>query len=402
MSKRTILCVDEDPAALTSLARILDDSGLRLIAVPDTSAAEAHLAQKGVDMVIAAYRLPGMPGDLWLKRVKDRRPEAIRILSGQAEDAAQAVRAIVEGVAKEFIAKPWDAGGIMMHMDQQMEMRDVLSKRDLLKHFDGLEEMITLPAEYLDTIAKLNLSGDIDEMAESIERDPWMSFQILKIANSSYYGLSLGSVKQAITYLGILNIRNIILGMAVFRKLSQKKGAGGKMVSRLWRQSSLCNKVAQHLYMKAKDEHMPEEFATAGLLHDVGILLLLNFYPAKYREVLHQLSRAPERSPIDVENEVIDLNHGLLGAFLMDWWNMPMCIVETCLQHHDPLADHVMHKDEIAAIHLADALSWGIIDGPLPAKARPEAYAHLSLDEADTAREIMENFGDEIFMDEPV
>jgi len=176
------------------------------------------------------------------------------------------------------------------------------------------------------------------DIAAILAEDPAMSAQVLKISNSAFYGLAnpVPTVKQAIIVLGMGEVRNLVLGAAVFTAF-----AGGshdrEYHENFWRHS-LAVAVASRMLIRT---HRVQQFLeaetafSAGLLHDIGKIVVLCYAPAEHRKVRHLQTRRP-MPDVAAETEVMGVNHTQIGAFLAQRWNLPREIVDTIAFHHRP------------------------------------------------------------------
>jgi HD-like signal output (HDOD) protein len=98
---------------------------------------------------------------------------------------------------------------------------------------------------------------------------------------------------------------------------------------------------------------------TAGLLHDIGMVLMQQHFTLKYVDFLKE-SCLEKRSPFDAESELFGVTHQAIGGYLLEWWGIPYPIVDSCLNHHDPLASSINRK-LVCAVHLADYYAWNYL-----------------------------------------
>jgi HD-like signal output (HDOD) protein len=112
------------------------------------------------------------------------------------------------------------------------------------------------------------------------------------------------------------------------------------------------------LHQAIHNRSIPEEFALLGVLHDIGKLLILKHFPDKLDAIVHRQELYTSRARAESEKAVLGTSHAELGAFLLDWWNLPQALVESCLYHHDPLNKAIQNREIIALVSIADFYSW--------------------------------------------
>lgn len=189
-----------------------------------------------------------------------------------------------------------------------------------------------LPQVVMELVASLNDDNcDIDRVARTIARDPAIAAKTLRLANSSFYGLSrqVHSIDQAVTILGFSAVRNIATTSGLVAGVSAM-GAGTDLRA-FWRHSLACAVAARELALL---QQTPSAVAyTCGLLHDVGKLLLLTRFAPAYAQLLVNPAylALPE---VDAEQAVLGVQHAQLGALMARQWQLPEDMQEAIARHH--------------------------------------------------------------------
>jgi len=197
------------------------------------------------------------------------------------------------------------------------------------------------------------------QVANILAEDPAMSVKVLKLTNSSFYGLSrtVDSVKQAIVIVGLEALKNLVLSAAV---LDMFKGSNidSDYQERFWRHS-LATGFCARLLAKQVDGSKaidPEGAFSAGLLHDVG-KLVIGCFLSEEAEVLKQQRDAGDNSTdVDLENRELGYNHAQVGGCLAEVWKLPPRLIEAITYHHSP---HTRETDDITPtlVHIANHLA---------------------------------------------
>jgi len=195
---------------------------------------------------------------------------------------------------------------------------------------------------------------ETDELADCLEVEPALASAVLRLVNSSYFGLprNVASLKQAITFLGSRSLRLAVLSFGLLERLTEDAPAA--VYEDFWRR---CLTMASVGFRLAA--HQPElagdEAYTAGLLADIGILLLAQSDTTAYVK-LHM--RAEHGATlIDSERERYGFHHGQLGARLLARWNLPPLLAGAIADHHESQRmDDPLRLNTLAASLMADAL----------------------------------------------
>ena len=195
-----------------------------------------------------------------------------------------------------------------------------------------------------------------DELAKVIEFDPGLTVNLLQLANSAYFGWSgcIKTVKEAITRLGTNRIFQMVLCMSV-APLVRKPVKGYDMESNgLWKHSIATAICAEQLARNLKMENSEEAF-TAGLLHDMGKILLGTFVEID-DEPIKNLVETEGMSFNEAEQKVLGIDHAEAAAELLRYWKLPEKVVASARWHHDPAEAPEEHRRIVDLIHVADSI----------------------------------------------
>lgn len=169
------------------------------------------------------------------------------------------------------------------------------------------------------------------DLGQFIASDQTLAAALLRVVNSAYYGFyrEISSVTTAIVILGFLEVRNLVLAVTAYNTLSASRPAQG-----LWRHSLEAAIGAQRAARLMSAPPAAGPFV-AGLLHDVGKVVLQDLYPEVYRRAVGQARDRAEAVRV-VEREMFQLDHAEAGAILAEHWNLPEPVVEAIRYHHEP------------------------------------------------------------------
>ena len=226
---------------------------------------------------------------------------------------------------------------------------------ELLKGIDGL---ITLPHVFL-RINQLidNPDSTIADIANAVSQDPSFTVRMLRVANSPFYGLSstIDTAGKAVSVIGTSQIRNLALSMSV---ASTFAGLPNDLVSmdNFWRHSLYCALIAR-IIAKQAGGCDPAAVFTAGLLHDIGELIIFSRLPDEAREALLLVLDQVDEMPVYLaERQVIGFDHAEVGGALAGLWGLPQMLIE-CIAHHHAIVDAQHFPRETALVHLANILA---------------------------------------------
>jgi putative nucleotidyltransferase with HDIG domain len=245
-----------------------------------------------------------------------------------------------------------------------------MSASELVKDIGGL---VSLPDVYL-RINRLvdDPNSSSADIAKAISQDPSFTVRLLRVANSALYGFSstIDTVAKAATIIGTIQIRSLALSMSVARSFA---GLPNDLVSmdNFWRHSLLCALAARHLAKEAR-RCDPDALFTAGLLHDIGELVIFNRMPEQAREALELVLDSQDEIPVyDAERQVLGFDHAEVGGELAREWQLPP-LLEECIAYHHAISDAKRYPRETALVHIANIIAlMAEIDTLDPADVAP-------------------------------
>lgn len=199
------------------------------------------------------------------------------------------------------------------------------------------------------------------DLATVITMDPVLTARVLKLVNSAYFGLSsqVTNILRAIILLGLTTIKNLALSTAVLTRFDAKKTGSGLDISSFWRHS-LAVAVTAKIIARVRnvDEREREEFFIAGLLHDIGKVVLDEHFPEELAQII--ALRTASGCPLGVaEQRIIGVQHPEIGKWLAERWLLAPTLLECISCHHDP--GQATHSPQtVATIYLANILAHAL------------------------------------------
>ena len=217
------------------------------------------------------------------------------------------------------------------------------------------------------------------EVGRLISQDQVLSAKVLRMANSAFFGMSrkISSISQALVILGFEVVKGLVLTSSVFDMI-QKSMAG------LWEHSIGCA-AASGAVATLLGRPDAEEILVAGLLHDLGKVVLALNLPEEMRLVREKV-KSGDVLFYEAENQVLDFDHSELGQWLAEHWNLPESLAEPMRLHHRP-EKAVLKPECTAIVHVADiivrAKGFGNAGDPLVPPVSMAAWEMLGLRKTD-------------------
>lgn len=357
-AKKRILFVDDEPAILECFEILFQPMSEEWEISFLSSAAEAlRLMEKSAfDVVVSDMRMPGMTGAQLLSEVMQRYPQTVRfILSGYAEQEAVAK---CVGAAHQFLMKPCDLQTLKSALMRVCAL-DVFLRNEKLKALvSKMSVLPSVPSVYFRVLKELqSSSASIEKIGEIVATDPGMAAKLLQLVNSAFFGISrsISSPAEAVQLLGIATVRSLALSLHAFSVFEQSKVTGFSL-QRVWNHSVVtglgAKKIAQ---MVSREAQMAEEAFIAGLLHDLGKLMLAYNRPGQYQQAT-ELAQRGGKTMEEAELEIFSATHADIGAYLLGLWGLPVSIVEGVALHHTPLKGVTRCFSPLTAVHVANVL----------------------------------------------
>ena len=208
-------------------------------------------------------------------------------------------------------------------------MEESVSLESLLAQSPKLS---TLPEVYLRVTEQLDDPAvNVQEIGETVQTDPAISTRILTMVNSAYYGMphKVTTISQAVALLGRDRLKQILIGSVLVNVFTDPE-IDSFSLSEFWRHSIKTAIIAKQLALQHDDVSEPDAIFIAGLLHDLGSLVLASKLPSHFAQI-EKFKR--KLGQIEAEQEIIGFDHAELGAALMTQWGLPDLLV-ACARHH--------------------------------------------------------------------
>ena len=375
---KRILVVDHDNHVLSSMSEAFMDTDYKIVTADSGISALEILKTINVDLIISDLQIPLMDGYELLSKIKEHYPDVIRVIMSGYDEEASVFKAILRNSAKFYILKPWNKEKLLEYISQIFETEDILKSRDLLHLINNIEKLPTIEASYQNILNMIEKDADTFSISAEIEKDFAISARLLQIANSAYYGLRTGSVKHATVYLGLQNLKGLIYSTAILNTFHSVSEQDQQRVRKLWTHALLTSKLLHYIYEVFLCKKLPETACSAGLLHNIGALILFHNRIEDYTKVINK-ARPKSLNLLDVEREAFRVTHQEAGGYLASWWKLPFPIVESALYHHKPLDPCILNKEIVSAVHLAQHYAWILTKQPVVTEFFHETFDILHI-----------------------
>ncbi|MCH8311437.1 MAG: HDOD domain-containing protein, partial [Nitrospinae bacterium] len=210
-----------------------------------------------------------------------------------------------------------------------------------------------LPANFYLIMEAINdPESNVQHIGDLISRDVGLTTKLLRLVNSAYFGLStkVATISHSLNILGLSPLGNLVLASTL---MSQLKGIPEYFVTKesFWSHSVACGIAAREISV-LKSLGNGELLYIAGMIHDIGSLVIYKEYPEKAKIALTQCNEWGQNL-IDSEKSALGFDHAQVGSALIEKWKLPEVFQETTEYHHQPL-NAPFYKEETAIVYLAD------------------------------------------------
>ena len=321
-------------------------------------AALALMEASPFDVIVSDMRMPGMDGVKLLAQVREQYPQVVRIMLSDPTELSTALRVVP--VAHQFLAKPCDVAMLRVAVERACHLKGLLNDDSIRRTVGALGDLPSLPQTYgALTQALTDPDTSLQKIARIVEQDVGISARILQLVNSAFFGLAhcITNIPHAVIYLGINTLRSLVLSVEIFRVFEPKTALPGFSLEVLERHARLAALIAARLPVP---KHLVNIPMVAGMLHDVGKLILAWKFPERFDKLLRQA--AEEHCPLyKVEEREYGFSHAEIGAYLLGLWGLPYILVEAVAFHHGP--NRVPHEnfDALSAVYVANLLAHDLV-----------------------------------------
>ena len=356
--KKRALFVDDEPRILEGLRRML--RRLRhdwdMAFVESGSEALARLAHESFDVIVTDMRMPRMTGAQLLAEVRRRYPHLVRIVLSGTADQEGILNAL--GPIHQYLSKPCEADLLQITLARVAALPGWLADDPLQQLISQIETLPSWPAHYAELIGELAAPvPSLRVISDIVARDMGLAVKVLQLAQSVVFGSRpISSLAEAVACLGLDTFQTLAASGRVFARFDPAQ-LERLSLAPLWAHSVLVGRLAQRIAAaEGADRPTLDYAAIAGLLHDVGALVLAAQLPEQYAAALARAASAGVSSP-EAERQIFNATHAEAGAYLLSLWGLPDPIVAAVAFHHGPPAGAPQQFNAVTAVYVADCLA---------------------------------------------
>jgi putative nucleotidyltransferase with HDIG domain len=356
--KKRILFVDDEPNILDGLQRMLRPmrDGWEMSFVTSGPEALEYLGRAPFDVLVTDMRMPGMDGAQLLNIARERYSNLVRIVLSGHSDQELVLKSV--RLAHQYLSKPCDSETLRTSVERACGLRDWLGSDTIKQVVGKIDSLPSLPSTYTEM---LNLLDDADvtvsKVAAVVSRDVAMVVKVLQLVNSAFFGLRqhISNIGQAANLLGLDTLKTLILSTHIFSQFEESSLAE-LSIDRIWRH---CLKVAifakEIAKSEVKDQMLIDDAFMAGMLHDIGKLILAANFREEYVSA-REMAIADSLTIQEAEKTVLGAAHPEIGAYLVGLWGLPEPIVEAVAFHHNPNPCLATTLTPVIAVYAANAI----------------------------------------------
>lgn len=356
---KSILFVDEEQfihkALKRSFRKMRGEWDMTFAGSPDE--ALTALQKSPSDVVVTDTVFSGQSGLDFLATVREQHPQSVRIILSGYADQNVVLQSV--NIAHQYLAKPCEDDTLKATIARAFMMKELLDNEALKNVVSKIDSLPSVPSLYLELVEELKSEdASIDRIGDIISKDMGLTVKILKLINSSYFGLRqhVSNPAKAVSLLGIDLIKAIVLTAGTLDKFQHLKFPGFS-IEQMWEHAMQSAAFAKIIASDAELKRKEIDTAfMAALLHDIGKLLIATHMPTQFTEIL-ALVRQQARTMSDAEMDVIGTSHAAVGAYLLGLWGLPDQIIDAAAFHHTPDSKPVSGLNTIIITHVANALA---------------------------------------------
>ncbi|HXU78478.1 MAG TPA: response regulator, partial [Methylomirabilota bacterium] len=353
MASKSILLAVSDPQMSGEITQALG-AAWEVTSVASEEEALAQFEKRSFDALLVDFNLGSPDGSDLLNLALEKHPDTVAFLLAHEADLAL-VAAKVAG-SPHILPKPIEPVSLKRRIEDGVkESNDEQSGSEPANPPSAAAEIPPIYAEVLKALESPDVT--VKQVGAIIARDAALSSEILSLTKSSYLGLprDISDPVEAVETLGLEAVKAAVMALRYLAENSQLK-PGYLSLDQIWQHSINVGQIARDLVLfETKDAALASQALIAGLLHDLGKVVLATNFGDLYGRV-YSLARKQPVAIWDVEREMFGASHGEVGACLVGMWNVPSPVVDAVALHHEPPLGEHEQLDPLAAVHIANVL----------------------------------------------
>ncbi|MDO6592542.1 HDOD domain-containing protein [Neptuniibacter sp. 1_MG-2023] len=293
-----------------------------------------------------------------MAQIAKRHPTSVRVFMG-AEYWNAAQKAKAADVAHRIYPSAVTIEDLGASLEYQIKLLHLLNRSSLQAYVGSVGCLPSPPSIYRQLTDAINSDrADLADIGEIVEQDPAVVAQIMKQVNSAFFGFerTIVDLKEAISMLGVRNLRSLALSSQLNNQFKSPDDWKAFSFEQMNARSLVVARLAQTICRRAgASKVMQDQAFLAGLLHDLGILIMASHNPEQYKKLLNYAVK--KSKPIYlVEKAAFGFFHGEVAGALLALWNLPPQVIEAVMLHHVPHLSKDHDFKVLTAVHVADAM----------------------------------------------
>jgi HD-like signal output (HDOD) protein/CheY-like chemotaxis protein len=365
MLTRSILCVSDKADVQKRCKAVFEPlaSFWELSFATSLKTAMYWLDNNNFDLVIVDVRMPNREGLALLNAIMRGTPSVNRVALAD-ETGEQYLKNTTDLVHQSVLVRMIDTH-LLPAVKRAFTISDICESDEIRKLVLEIKRLPSLPTIYSELLHILNDDdASVSKVGKLISQDIAMTAKVLALVNSAFFGLCrrVYTVEEAAVYIGMEPLKTLVLSYQAFAALSAE-GIPKRYIEELWKHSVTVASFARCIASSETNDKNEINIAfTAGMMHDIGRLVLMDNLTERYRRYLECLTHddIPE---IKLEKLIFGATHQEIGALLLRKWGLPNTIVDPILFHHDPLKSGHDFSPTIA-VAVADCMYYDLVGAP--------------------------------------
>ena len=231
-----------------------------------------------------------------------------------------------------------------------------MDSKTMMKKLERIEDLPTLPTILFEVnrlLGDINTSAKV--LSDTIGKDQSMVVKILKLVNSAFYGFrsKVSDISNAVVLLGFNTVRNAVISVSIIKAFSSKNDLEGFDITEFWKHSIAVAVTSKRLAEKCRVE-APDNCFVAGLLHDIGKLVLSQYFQNHFTKVWITTQKE-NLTFYEAEKKENSVKHPMIGSFLAKRWQFPDALVDAVKCHH-AVRKNVSNYELVLIVYVADII----------------------------------------------
>jgi HD-like signal output (HDOD) protein len=290
------------------------------------------------DIVLTEYELDNETGLDFLQAIYQHNKQSTRVVIGRDVNLQHIVKAVIKGVACAYIEENATQASIRTKLQDIARVRRSMTNKKLLEILPGSNEFPINMQVYELLMDAIHADRPIHEIAEIVTKDITLTAKVLQVANSAFYGNFSGtSVEKAIIYMGLNPVKDIVLMHSLSANLNMNS-TQNKELEEIVKHSIETNYYFHAISRKADICPITPLNSSIGIIHDIGKLVQLVFFPMEYNAIDEYREENPgtDYYSCEIATGNLAIKHSEIGAYFLRCWNFNQYSVEAALYHHEP------------------------------------------------------------------